>query len=239
MYKYLCVISDNVIKKNYYDTVAEIKKIYPDCTEHPYAVFDNNEMGQVFIIPDGNGGTSKICVKNEFSKNRIIVMSEIYLLDFYDGKKVEEVFLYSGNSISKTAATALGIGFMIINFIAVIIGFYSGKMNMEISFADVVISLILSVIYTASALLMKIRMDISLPKILFIQFGGYAALAVLPIAFIISVIIDTWGGVMVIVVEIIYLRVVFLAVVITGIITSRIFNAMKKHSAEKDNSGTP
>lgn len=239
MYKYLCVISDNVIKKNYYDAVAEIKNLYPDCTEHPYAVFDNNEMGQVFIIPDGHGGTSKICVKNEFSKNRIIVMSETYLFDFYDGKKVEEVFLYSGNSISKTAATALGIGFMIVNFIAVIIGFYSGKMNMEISFADVVISLILSVIYTASALLMKIRMDISLPKILFIQFGGYAALAVLPIAFIISVIIDTWGGVMVIVVEMIYLRVVFLAVVITGIITSRIFNAMKKHSAEKDNSGTP
>lgn len=221
MYRYMCYVSENADKKVFYDTVAEIKKLYPECTEDTSEIFDRTEMGQVLLIPDEQGNTAKICIKKEYKTNQVFVMSETYLSKYYEDKQVGNIFIHSENSISK------GIPFVIINLIAAFAGFYLGKGKVEITFTDIIIALILSAVYIFSSLFIKNKPDISLPKILFIQSGGYLALTIIPVVFIIAYISDSWGGVFVILFEIIYLRIVIIALSVSGIISSIILFIIK------------
>ena len=152
-------------------------------------------------------------------------MSETYLSKYYKDKRVSNIFMHSGNSIGKMGEMILSIPFVIINLIAAFSGYYLGKV--EITFTDIIIALILSAVYIFSSFFIKNKLDISLPKILFIQSGGYLALITLPVVFVLAYISDSWGGVFVILFEIIYLRIVIIALAASGIISSIIYKFSK------------
>ena len=235
MYKYMCYVSENGDKKVFYDTVAEIKELYPECTEDTSEIFDRTEMGQVLLIPDGQGNTTKICIKKEYKTNQVFVMSETYLSKYYEDKQVSNIFIHSGNSISKTGGIILSIPFIIVNLIAVFIV----PEIPEISYTDVITALILSAVYIFSSLFIKNKLDISLPKILFIQSGGYLALTIIPVAFVIAYKSNSWKGVFVILFEIIYLRIVIIALAISGIISSIILFIIKKCKSAREEINSP
>ena len=216
MYKYMCYVSENGDKKVFYDTISEIKKLYPECTEDTSEIFDRTEMGQVLLIPDEQGNTAKICIKKEYETNKVFVMSETYLSKYYEDKRVSNIFIHSGGSVSKGKEIILSIPFVIINLIAAFAGYCLGKV--EITFTDIIIALILSAVYIFSSFFIKNKLGISPPKILFIQSGGYLALITLPVVFVLAYISDSWGGVFVILFEIIYLRIVIIALAASGII---------------------
>ena len=233
MYKYMCYVSENSDKNVFYDTISEIKKLYPDYTEIPYS--ERNGIGQVLLIPDEQGHTAKICIKKEYKTNQVFVMSETYLSKYYEDKQVSNIFIHSGGSLSKGLSTP----FVIINLIAAFAGFYLGKGKVKITFTDIIIALILSAVYIFSSLFIKNKLDISLPKILFIQSGGYLALITIPVVFVFAYISDSWGGVFVILFEIIYLRIVIIALAISGIISSIILFIIKKCKSAREEINSP
>lgn len=225
MYRYICYASESADKKVFYDTISEIKKLYPDCTEDTSEIFDRTEMGQVLLIPDEQGNTAKICIKKEYETNKVFVMSETYISKYYEDKQVSNIFIHSGGSISKGTEIISSIPFVIINLIAAFAGYCLGKV--KITFTDIIIALILSAVYIFSSFFIKNKLDISLPKILFIQSGGYLVLTIFPVVFIFALISDSWGGVFVILFEIIYLRIVIISLAASGIISSIIYKFSK------------
>lgn len=222
MYRYMCYVPENADKNAFYDTISEIKKLYPDCTEFSYS----NGTGQVLEVHDEQGKTARICITKEYDIGQISVMSETYLSKYYEDKQVSNIFIYSGNSISTGTGIILSIPFIIIDLIACFAGLCFGKP--EIAFTDVIIALILSAVYIFSSLLIKIKLDISLLKILFIQSGGYLVWVTLTVGFILAIISGSLGAVFVIFFEMFYLRIVFIAIIINGIISSILFFIIKK-----------
>lgn len=224
MYRYMCYVPENSDKNAFYDTISEIKKLYPDCTEIPYS----NGTGQVLEVSDEQGKTARICITKEYDIGQISVMSETYLSKYYEDKQVSNIFIYSGNSISTGTGIILSIPFIIINLIASFAGFAGLHLGVHgIALTDRAIALILAAVYIFSSVLIKIKLDISLLKILFIQSGGYLFWVTLPVVFILAIISEiisnSWGGVIVVLFEIIYLRMVFIAIIISGIISSILF----------------
>ena len=169
MYKYLCFVSDDAEKEDYYAEVLKIKSLYNDCRDHPNAVFDETETGQVFVITDLHGDEAKVCIKYKQDKKRIVVMSETYLFDYYDDKEVEEGAFGGENDLSKKTETALEIAFIIVNCAA---SYIAGPLMSEPP-RSIITIIVLAVIYVISAQYIKKKRDISHFKIMSIQLGGY------------------------------------------------------------------
>lgn len=198
MYRYLYEITDSADKNTFYDTVAEIKKLYPDCTEDTSEVFDRTEMGQILNITDQHGDEAKICIKYEYNKKRIAVMSEIYLFKYYEGKKVDEVFLYSGNRPGRAFGIISSIIFIVVNAISSVLFLWSD--------VNIVISAVLAVIYLIFTLKVKRKMDIPFADIMQIQLGvNFYTLPILILLGAFVIVTSMWGAETVVMIGIGYL----------------------------------
>ena len=217
MYKYMCYVSENGDKKVFYDTVAEIKELYPECAEDTSEIFDRTEMGQVLLIPDGQGNTTKICIKKEYKTNQVFVMSETYLSKYYEDKQVSNIFIYSGaDNLSKGAAIAFGIGFLIVNIVVML--FWGLGRQLE---RNIIISSVLATVYIIFALAMKLKRDVSFGKILCIQIGGLPFCIILSLALI--PLSGGWSAFYVVLIIEFFVRILILTLAISSIITSIIF----------------
>ena len=187
MYKYLCVISDNADKKDFYDTVEDVKNCYPDCRDAPEEKSDRSCLRRVMSITEKNV-EKNICIRYDFADETVSVLSDSYLDKFFKGKEIENILWYS--SKTKTGKILLSIIFAIIN-IAVYI--FMLKNTWLFDLRNIVLLLILFCFYTGSTVNFKKKTALKLEEILFIQFGGIAAFiaaAIMFIYFIISYILD-------------------------------------------------
>lgn len=163
MYKYQCVVSENAEKDAFYNVVSEIKGLYHNCKEIPNAEFGKNVLGQVLGDEDQYGDRTKIFVKYEYDKRRIVVMSEKYLSKYYDGRTVEEVSVRSEGMSDAAFEAASSIAFIIVNFVSSLL-FLLNKLSF-------IVPVILAVLYVIYAFYTKREMDISYINIMKIQLG--------------------------------------------------------------------
>ena len=212
MYKYLCVISDNADKKDFYNTVEDVKNCYPDCCDAPEENSDRSCLRRVMSVTENN--TEKtVCVRYDFSDRKVSVVSDTYIDKLFDGKKIENIWEYS-DDISKAVSIILSIIFTVLNIAVTLtaIGF-----ELE-SLPNIIISAVLTVIYIISAVIIENKREISEFKILFIQFGGYITVVIFLIAICFCLIEQGWTAIGVTLCGICFLKTVIPALIISLII---------------------
>lgn len=180
MYKYLCVISDNADKKDFFNTVEDVKNCYPDCRDAPEA--DINCLRRIISVTEENI-EKNICIRYDFSNKKISVLSDIYLDKFFKGKEIENISGYPAD-LSKTLRIILSVIFAALNFSSLLL--IAGIVEFRLW----IIYSALAVIYIISAFIIKNKREINEFKILFIQFGGYITIAVL----LIALFSNSWTG---------------------------------------------
>lgn len=233
MYKYLCVVCENSDKKAFYDAVSEIKALYRNCTEIPYIGSDESGIGQILSIPDKYGDNTKLYIKYECDKKRVVVLSETYLFKYYEGKKVDEVFRYSGKKFSMVNVPDIGlsIAFLIVDIIASAISF---AFIFDI-LPSVIAASVLAVIYIISAFVIKKNRGISGLKTIFIQIGGIPFCIVLlgMIALlIINIVLNEWASLFFMFCIMAFFKTVPPALAVSGIIDALILRITKKSDRE-------
>ena len=216
MYRYMCVVCENVDKNAFYDVISEIKSLYLNCTEIPYTGSEKSEMGQILSIPGQHGDESKIYIKYEYDKRRVTVLSETYLSQYYEGKKVDEVILYSGNGFGKGKEIGLSIAFLIVNIIASHMLFWVFDWRIE---PNLMISVVLAVIYALSSFYIKKKWNTGTFKTLFIQMGGIPFCIAILLAIAYIIIDHSWDALAVLIEIISFFRIVPAALAICRIIT--------------------
>lgn len=220
MYKYMCVVSDSADKQVYYDTVAELKKRYPDCCEDTTARFGKGTMGQVLNIPESNA-TPKVCVMIDEENSQVVVLSETYLCSFFDGKNVEGVRKYSLNHFSYVKGDIM---FFVINFIAGIVSF---DILGDFAFAPLVVIIASAVIHTILSIFIQRKIDISNARLFLMQIGGgWGTLVVIVAALIFAFVTGGWGGVIAILYLICYASAIIPALILSAIVRF-IYNCIK------------
>ena len=220
MYKYMCVVSDSTDEQIYYNTVAEIKKLYPDCTEGEIKQFDDDSMGQIIDISQQVGDPFKVCVKIDYSRKKsgqVVVEAENYLDKFFSDKKVSDNFSYSVDRMGRAARIGVSIAFLAVNIIASHILFWGFEWQLG---PNLIISAFLAAVYTVSSLLMEETWSTGTFKTLFIQMGGIPFCIALLLSIAYMIIDRGWGAVFVYVYAISYIRTVPVALAISKIVTS-------------------
>ena len=216
MYQYMCVVSENADKNAFYDTISEIKKLYPDHTVSQYEGYEGIEMGRVLNISPRPGKKASVCIKYEYNKMRVTVLSEVYLSKYFEDKKVDEVFLPISDNSEKIPETALSFCFLIVNIIVSLIALrYVRERG-----ANIILSVMLAAIYFATAYKIKSDQDIPLFRIIAMQFGGYFTIPITILLFALPFIAFTngsSGGLNIILIEILYFNLVIPALIISGI----------------------
>lgn len=230
MYKYLCVISDNADKRDFYDTVDKVKNCYPNFTEDTSAKFERASLGQVLDITDDQGTTSKIYIKYDYTTKQLFVMSEAYLNNFFEGRKIANISIYS-NKPNKAVKTILSIFFTAFN-IAIPLLLYRDEFEIEFDLRFFISLTSLFAVYIISSLLMNRKSNISVLDVSFIQFGGYPMIAAALTAIAYVLIDNNWGGLGVIIKSLIILKTVVPALALSATIQFMI-SALKNKSNSK------
>lgn len=212
MYKYLCFVSDDAEMEDYYAEILKIKSLYPDCRDDSNAVFDETETGQVFIITDLHGDEARICVKYKPDKKCIVVMSETYLFEYFEDKKVEEGSFGGENGLSKKTETALKIAFIIVNCVAS----YIASPLMSEPPRSIITIIVLAVIYVISAQFIKKKRNISHFKIMSIQLGGYLMTVIFAVLISLALVNANVSSFIVLFIVIWYFGVVISALAVSG-----------------------
>lgn len=218
MYRYSCVVHENVGKNVFNDTVAEIKSLYHGSVEIPHMEFSNSEIGQVLNIFYRPGEEAKVCVKYEYDKMRVVVLSEVYLGKIFEGEIVEEISLQIRDNADKDQERILSFGFLIVN---IIVSLFAFEYVFE-SGANAIFSVILAVIYIITAYKIKYDKDIPYFRILAMQFGGNFTIPITILLFALPFMAftndnDSSGGLYLIIMEILYFKIVIPALIISGI----------------------
>lgn len=212
MYKYLCVISDNAGKKDFYNTVEDVKNCYPDYRDVPAENPNRNCLQQVMSVAENN--TKKtVCIRYDFSDRKVSVLSDIYIDKLFNGKKIENVGEYS-DDISKAVSIILSIIFFVLNIAAALTAF---EFELE-SLPNVIIFAVLTVIYIISAVIIENKREINEFKISFIQFGGYITVVIFLFAICFCLIAQGWTGVGVALCGMYFLKAVIPALILSLII---------------------
>ena len=212
MYKYLCVISDNADKKDFYNTVEDVKNCYPDCCDAPEENSDRSCLRRVMTVIENN--TEKtVCVRYDFSDRKVSVVSDTYIDKLFDGKKIENIWEYS-DDISKAVSIILSIIFTVLNIAASLISFLFELQLLP----NLIIFAVLTVIYIISAVIIENKREINEFKISFIQFGGYITVVIFLVAICFCIIEQGWTAIAVTIYGIWFLKTVIPALIISLII---------------------
>lgn len=173
MYKYKCVAAANADEEDLYGVINKLKGLYPEIVENNNVPSDNEFPRRKFWQ-----GQKRIMVQYSFSERSVTVFSEDWLEKFYEDREVTEGRFKPIASMSANIkfTIILSIIFAALNFSSLLL--IAGI----VEFRLLIIYSALSVIYIISAFIIKSKREISELKILFIQFGGYITIAVLPIA---------------------------------------------------------
>ena len=213
MYKYMCVVSDNADKNVFYDTVAEIKKLYHDFSETPYEASSNSEIGQILNISYRSAEAAKVFIKYEYDKRNVVVFSEIYLSKYFKGKKVEGRSFRIRDNSDKEHEKALSFFFLIVNIIVSL----AARKYVHDRGADVILSVVLAVIYIVAAYVIQNDKDISCFRIMAMQFGGHFTIPLTILSFTIVFINDNSVWLYFSIIGILYFKLVIPALIISGI----------------------
>ena len=162
MYKYRCAVSENADKEAFYAVISEIKALYHNCKEYPSAGSEKNVLGQVLCDEDRYGDKTKIFVNYEYDKKCVVVMSEKYLSEYYDGKAVEEIFRRSERMSDAAFEAASSVAFIIANTVSSLFFLLTNSL---------IVPVIQAVIYLIYAFYVKREMDFSFTDIMKIQLG--------------------------------------------------------------------
>ncbi|MBD5138413.1 MAG: hypothetical protein HDT24_03750 [Ruminococcus sp.] len=210
MYKYLCVISDNADKKDFYNTVEDVKNCYPEFVEDTSAKFENTSMGQILEITNDQGITSKICVKFKYKASQLFIMSETYLDEFFANREIKKITIASHDGLTYKQKIIYSTFFIIFNIIA-------AYKILNFNYVAIVVLLISHMI---TAFYFRKKFDLSALKILWVQLGGFWAV-ILPFAsFVVGAIIGDWDGLGIILFGIIYFILILPSLFFCAIITS-------------------
>ena len=241
MYKYLCVISDNADKKDFYDTVEKLKNCYPDCRDAPEEKSDRSCLRRVMSITEKNVDKN-ICVRYNISERTVSVLSDIYLKKIFKGKEIENISV----DLNKAVRIVFSIIFTVLNcayfIILMLLNFlilsdFGVKWNLNLTIS----SAILSGIYVISAVILKKKTALTYGKIVFIQFGGGDVFIAAAIIFIILTILTLdlgWGLLFVCAYLVCYVSVVIPSLVLSVIfygLLRLISNTVKNKLKGEDN----
>lgn len=173
MYKYKCVAAANADEEDLYGVINKLKGLYPEIVENNNVPSDNEFLRRKFWQ-----GQKRVMVQYSFSERSVTVFSEDWLEKFYEDREVTEGRFKPIASMSANIkfTIILSIIFAALNFSSLLL--IAGIVEFRLW----IIYSALSVIYIISAFIIKSKREISELKILFIQFGGYITIAVLPIA---------------------------------------------------------
>ena len=212
MYKYLCVISDNADKKDFYNTVEDVKNCYPDCRDAPEENSDRSCLRRVMTVTEKNIKKT-VCIRYDFSDRKVSVVSDTYIDKLFDGKKIENIWEYS-DDISKAVSIILSIIFTVLNIAASLISFLFELQLLP----NLIIFAVLTVIYIISAVIIENKREINEFKISFIQFGGYITVVIFLVAICFCIIEQGWTAIAVTIYGIWFLKTVIPALIISLII---------------------
>lgn len=213
MYRYMYTAVENASKDDFYSTVEALKEIYPDCKEDSSANFGNEVVGRVLIVSDG-GGENKICIRYEYETKKVAVMSE-RKIDFFKGKKVEEIRVMGVNSPNWLFCFFASLGFLAVNIVAAI--FALALFGISVALEFVVIA-VLTALYTVTSVVIRSKHDISILGMAVIQIGGVKTIAASIIIGIIAVASNSWGGVAAFLVLIAYYGVTLVSLLLSWVI---------------------
>lgn len=213
MYRYMCTAVENASKDDFYSTVEALKKIYPDCKEDSSANFGNEAVGRVLIVSDG--GENRICIRYEYETKKVTVMSE-RKIDFFKGKKVEEIRIMGVNSPNWLFCFLASLGFLAVNIVAAIVGAFSYVKSVSHIFLLVIA--VLTALYTVTSVVIRSKHDITILGTAVIQIGGVKTIAASIIIGIIAVALDSWGGLAVFLVLIAYYGVTLVSLFLSWVI---------------------
>lgn len=173
MYKYKCVAAANADEEDLYGVINKLKGLYPEIVENNNVPSDSEFLRRKFWQ-----GQKRVMVQYSFSERSVTVFSEDWLEKFYEDREVTEGRFKPIASMSANIkfTIILSIIFAALNFSSLLL--IAGIVEFRLW----IIYSALSVIYIISAFIIKSKREISELKILFIQFGGYITIAVLPIA---------------------------------------------------------
>lgn len=231
MYKYMCVVSDSADKQVYYDTVAELKKRYPDCCEDTTARFGKGTMGQVFELSDDKAFSPKFCVLIDNEKSQVIVFSETYLCSFFDGKNVEEVRKRSFYGFSFGIGILFDIVFLVINFVAAwITANVSLYLVHDEKISGLIVGVALAIIHKLLTICIQFNLNISDERLFFMKTGGWGLLVFIAIGLFYSIELSSvgWGFIAVLISFSGYLRALVPAVLLSAI-ARFIYNCIKSN----------
>ena len=214
MYRYMYTAVENASKDDFYSTVEALKKIYFDCKEDSSANFGNEVVGRVLIVSDG-GGENKICIRYEYETKKVAVMSE-RKIDFFKGKKVEEIRVMGVNSPNWLFCFFASLGFLAVNIVAAIVGVFSYVKSVSHIFLLVIA--VLTALYTVTSVAIRSKHDITIFGTAVIQIGGVKTIAASIIIGIIAVALDSWGGLAVFLVLIAYYGVTLVSLFLSWVI---------------------
>lgn len=213
MYRYMYTAVENASKDDFYSTVEALKKIYPDCKEDSSANFGNEVVGRVLIVSDG-GGENKICIRYEYETKKVSVMSE-RKINFFKGKKVEEIRVMGVNSPNWLFCFLASLGFLAVNIVAAIFALALFGISAALEF---VVIAVLTTLYTVTSVVIRSKHDISILGMAVIQIGGVKTIAVSIIIGIIAVASNSWGGVAAFLVLIAYYGVTLVSLLLSWVI---------------------
>lgn len=172
-YQYKCVAAADSDEEDLYGVINKLKELYPEIVENNNAPSDSEFLRKKFWQ-----GQKRVMVQYSFSERSVTVFSEDWLEKFYEDREVTEGRFKPIASMSANIkfTIILSIIFAALNFSSLLL--IAGIVEFRLW----IIYSALSVIYIISAFIIKSKREISELKILFIQFGGYITIAVLPIA---------------------------------------------------------
>ncbi|MBQ8175838.1 MAG: hypothetical protein IJ035_02225 [Oscillospiraceae bacterium] len=213
MYRYMCTAVENASKDDFYSTVEVLKKIYPDCREDSSANFGNEVVGRVLIVSD-DSGENRVCIRYEYETKKVSVMSE-RKIDFFKGKKVEEIRVMGVNSPSRLLCFLVSLGFLAVNIVAAIFGVFLYVNSAAHIF---VVIAVLTALYTVTSVAIRSKYDITILGTSVMQIGGVKTIAASIIIGIIAVALNSWGGLAVFLVLIAYYGVTLVSLFLSWVI---------------------
>ena len=213
MYRYMYTAVENASKDDFYSTVEALKKIYPECKEDSSANFGNEVVGRVLIVSD-DGGENKICIRYEYETKKVSVMSE-RKINFFKGKKVEEIRVMGVNSPNWLFCFLVSLGFLAVNIVAAIFALALFGISAALEF---VVIAVLTVLYTVTSVAIRSKHDITILGTAVIQIGGVKTIAASIIIGIIAVASNSWGGVAAFLVLIAYYGVTLVSLLLSWVI---------------------
>jgi len=167
MYRYKYAVAMNADKQAFYDAAEEIRKAYPYCEELPDNSVYNDTIRKYFSVRE-QGKNKEVCVMLEKDCGRITVSSDKYLSAYFSGKKIDRI---SAESISSRTEAAISAVFVIVSVISAGTAFiFQCPYNIA---ANAVICAVLSAVYTASGIFIKLWYNLPELKLIFLQTGGF------------------------------------------------------------------